>query len=39
VIDGHDLVGIMALSDMALADVAKAVPDRASGDVMEAVSS
>jgi CBS domain-containing protein len=33
VIDGHDLVGIVAL-----ADVARALPDRRVGDVLEAVS-
>lgn len=33
VIDGHDLVGIVAL-----ADVARALPDRPVGDVLEAIS-
>ncbi|MDG9706363.1 CBS domain-containing protein [Streptomyces sp. DH37] len=33
VIDGHDLVGMVAL-----ADVARALPDRAVGDVLEAIS-
>jgi len=34
VIDGHDLVGIVAL-----ADVARALPDRPVGDLLEAISS
>lgn len=34
VIDGHDLVGIVAL-----ADVARALPDKPAGEVLEAVSS
>mgnify|MGYP000137203634 FL=1 len=33
VIDGHDLVGIVAL-----ADVAKALPDKPVGEVLEAIS-
>jgi CBS domain-containing protein len=33
VIDGHDLVGIVAL-----ADVARALPDRPVGDVLQAIS-
>jgi CBS domain-containing protein len=33
VIDGHDLVGVIAL-----ADVARALPDKVSGDVLEALS-
>lgn len=33
VIDGHDLVGIVAL-----ADVARALPDRPTGEVLEAIS-
>jgi CBS domain-containing protein len=33
VIDGHDLVGMVAL-----ADVARALPDRPVGDLMDAIS-
>jgi len=33
VIDGHDLVGIVALSD-----VAKALPDKPVGEVLQAIS-